>query len=276
MKLLKTLAVASLLAASTGAMASPFYFDVGTNFSNADSATKVNPNSTAIKEYFGTQYFSQTLVNTSVANTLTVGDTITTYLGINPASANITAQTAATNYLTFVPSQPGSANNGLGNDWYLSFSTNNLTGKISSLADPLKPQVNYTGGTIALLVSLDAGTTFKTFANLNVTGSAYTTANNLQVTGNLGFAGLDPTLAAIFKQASGTSFYDAVVNQLAIATFELDQNLTTPTISIIDSTTAKLSGQHGGQLRVNIPEPATLALLGIGLVGIGASRRKTA
>lgn len=273
--ILKTLAASVMVAASASASASQFYFDNGATYPGA--GTQVNPTSTGVKDYGHYAYDSQTLVNTSVANTLTVGDTVTTYIGVQAASGNITAQSLSSNQFDglFV-GQPANSNNGLGNNWYFSFTANDLVGSISALT-AVGPQINYTGGTVHLLYSLNGTNTFN-FMNLDIKGSVYNTTNNLALVGNIDFTGVDPAYRNIFRDAkTKSSFYDLWASGKGIPlTFELNQNLIAPIPSLIDDKTLKLSGTHAGQLFVNVPEPATLALLGLGLLGLGASSRRKA
>ncbi|WP_341325596.1 PEP-CTERM sorting domain-containing protein [Methylotuvimicrobium sp. KM2] len=277
-KLLKTLGAGILAATSTSISAAPmeWYVDVGTDFGGLFSATKVTPTSTGIKDQADISFQSQTLVTTQNSGTLTVGDSIVTYAGLIAATTNITAQTYANNLFTaLLPTIPDSANNGFGNDWFLTFRTTNLSGTITSVSDPTRPEVSYSSGTIELLFSTNL-TTWSNFMNLDVISSTYDTANNLNIVGNIDFTGVDLAYADLFHKVDGISFYDNWLDGDANPiTFSLDQNLGAPIITPIDPNTIKLSGTHGAQLYFNtVPEPATLGLLGMGMLGFGVAKQR--
>ncbi|MGD7034398.1 PEP-CTERM sorting domain-containing protein [Methylotuvimicrobium buryatense] len=276
--LIKTLGAGILAATSTAITAAPmeWYVDVLVDHGGSFPETKVNPTSTGIKDQADISFQSQTLVNTTNPGSLTVGDTIVTYAGLIAASTNITAQSYSNNLFTaLLPTIPDSANNRFGDAWYLTFRTTNLSGVISGLSDPLRPEVSYSSGTIELLFSTDLAN-WSNFMNLNVISSTYDTANNLNIVGNIDFTGVDTTYSSLFHKVDGISFYDNWLDGDANPiSFSLDQNLGAPTITPIDANTIKLSGTHGAQLYFNtVPEPATLGLLGMGMLGLGVAKQR--
>lgn len=288
----KLLAVSALIAAGTStAQAGQFYIDNGVNFApDTVPPTKVNATSTALKNELTVKYQSSTdIFFSNPAAGIQVGDSIIT-------SGGLAVGTLPFNSITSLnPDQvfgTGFADNGFGDDWILSFSFTNLAGTVNGFAGSF-PTLNYTSGTIEMLYSLD-GTTFNNFMDLEVTGSALTGGANLELRGFVDFTNVDAGFEDLFRLPDGTSFYNAwqQVPPLEIV-FIVDQNTNpalatvtpfgpgaggaTPANGFAGADGITITSNHDGSVTFQaVPEPSTVALLGLGLLGFGAKLRKKA
>ncbi|WP_404360179.1 PEP-CTERM sorting domain-containing protein [Methylotuvimicrobium sp. KM1] len=281
----KLLAVSALIAAGTStAQAGQFYIDNGVNFA-PDTAppTKVNATSTSLKDEMTVKYQSSTDIffSNPVAG-IQVGDSIITSGGLAVGTLPFNSITSLNPGETL--GGTGFADNGFGDDWILSFSFTNLAGTVNGFAGTF-PTLNYTSGTIEMLYSLD-GTTFNNFMDLEVTSSALTGGANLELRGLVDFTNVDAGFEDLFRLADGTSFYDAwqQVPPLEIV-FIVDQN-TNPALATVtpfgddgngNPEGITITSNHDGSVTFQaVPEPSTVALLGLGLLGFGAKLRKKA
>lgn len=113
--------------------------------------------------------------------------------------------------------------------------------------------------------------------NLWVTGGAFTGANSDLIYKYSTTGTLLATIDTNFADAGGLG-YDRDTNTLwagyfgSVRQFDLSGNL----LSSFVAGTAFHDGLEIGNVGGNVPEPASLALLGVGLAGLGFSRRKKA
>ncbi|WP_440874861.1 PEP-CTERM sorting domain-containing protein [Thalassotalea sp. PLHSN55] len=268
MNKLLTAAAMALTFAGTAA-ADPIYIDVGTDFGgNAQVAD--GPTTTGWKDSLTLRYESESLITDNDFNGLDVGDTIVSKGGLEVGTFLSNRATA------LVDSQLGPfgpSDNGYGVDWLISFTFDDLMGTFNGT------DFNYTSGTIDWLLFTSADG-FATGTNLFSTEIK----SHVSTPGNQVFSGdvtnVNPA-ADIFNIAVGggsQTFSEYAASHTAPVRFRIDQN-TDPINPQFVETTAEghilsIGGTHDASLEFSVPEPATLAMLGLGLLGFGAARRK--
>jgi hypothetical protein len=238
-------------------------------------------------------YNSQSLVTDNGDGVLSAGDTIQSFGGFGPNGFNALnsgldllglGTLGSNNVGSFAPN-PFPTMDGYGTDYAFTFFFNDLIGTYNGT------DFVYNSGTLQFgLVSLNAANTglalgFHNLFDLSVTsGGPENTAGQAQqvfngTVGNFANnAGNDFTLN---HNGSAKSLTDWAA--LGDVRFSSNQTVnagfagfpSAPLDIVYTNGTAVLAANHTGRMSLEVPEPTTLAILGLGLLGMaGASRRK--
>lgn len=287
---LKAGCAALAFAGMASANAGLFYLNNGLDYSATDVG-QVTPTSTSMKNQFTYQYQSSTVITDVTNNGISVGDTTLTTAGLAipgavRANNNITGFTP--NEVVGFPSSTES-NNGYNSTWQMSFGISNLNGVVTGIGTG--PEIAYSAGAVVNLYYYDALNPAGTnFMNVNITGGSSGTGGTL-LYGLVDFTGITASDSLKNLINSGgqtcnglTGFYDIWSNcdnpPLAI-NFLGDFNTN---IAISQFKPAGVNGSnqalyavttnHDGSATFDIPEPGSVALLGLALAGLGLTQRR--
>ncbi len=289
--------VGALLAAPV--VAQPIYIDIGADY-GGNANTAAGTTTTGWLDELQFNYNSWSKVFDSNGNgTIDAGDVITSSGGLlGSGFNNFISQYGNNSISSFLPQEFGAfgpSNNGYKNGWELSFGFNNLSGVIDGFGG-----VNWVGGTISFYATTNVGACaaannincFTRLFDMNVTNGGNipsATILNGYLTNFNSAQSINGVIAGdIFNTKFGginQSFRDihdalASVGQQQNFQFIVDQNVAAlPAVTGYDPVTKTFTlarALHDGSLAFNVPEPTSIAILGLGLLGLGLSRRKQA
>ena len=280
---MKKLLLASALALTTSvAVADPIYIDIGADFGGNDDFA-VDTNTTGWLDQLTLIYQSNsTVIDLDDSFDLSDGDSITTNGGFIDGDVS----TLETNIITgFNPVETlfgGPSDNGYGGDWGITFQITDLIGTIEGGANQY---LSYTSGAISFFyfqAGMTATTDFIELFTIDVTSSGQT-ASGSYVQGELGNYGTEDVNGVVAGNVFNTALggfkeYSESGNLPSVYAY-IDYNTEDPVAELLGFNQDQhailgINGQHDGSIAFNVPEPTSLAILGLGLLGFAASSRK--
>ena len=273
----KSLLAASILLAAGNVSAGSFYLDPGVDYSATDS-DQVCATCTSMKSQFTFQYESVTDINDLDANGIDSGDTLVTTAGLAVGGLG-------TNNVTgFTPNEVfgANSNNNYGDDWLMSFSMSGLTGVVTGVTGAGVPLFSYGPGLLELFVTFD-GSTLINFMDVNILGGT-STGLGIEMVGVADFTNVDGTYNNLIHSgdadcAGSTGFFDIWTNcgaAMPISFFaDFNTNVTTSDFTDNGDGTFSVASNHDGSATFSVPEPGTLALVGMSLLMMGGMARRS-
>lgn len=284
---LKHIAIGAALTLATSTVsAEEFYIDVGVDFDGGQNPeTAAGPTTTGWLSELLYNYQSTTIASCS-PNSLSSGCNISTTGGVDFSGAVSDAVLSlGLNGISDLSPQDtlnqfGPSDNNYSQDWGLTFQFD-LTGTISGS----ELVTNYDDGSITFYYYDEIDTTaslsdtFTELFTIDVFDTINTPAGGQNLVGNLISLGTDTVngvmVGNMFNFATG-SFNDMITSFVNILA-SVDYNTDATQVNIVNNLdgTTTLSGNHDGSISFSVvPEPSTIALMSLGLLGLVASSRR--